>query len=71
MVRMREQLGVTSIVITHDMRSAYTSGRASRCCTRAGARRSEPSTRSSTRTDPIVRQFIEGKPDLELVEAGV
>src|SRR6476469_6236622 len=26
MVRMRDRLGVTSIVITHDMRSAYTVG---------------------------------------------
>ena len=66
MVRMREQLGVTSIVITHDMRSAYTRrARASRCCTRDACGRSARSTRSSTPTDPVVRQFIEGRADLD------
>jgi phospholipid/cholesterol/gamma-HCH transport system ATP-binding protein len=37
MVRMREKLGVTSIVITHDMRSALPRGARSRCSTREGA----------------------------------
>jgi len=71
MVRMREKLGVTSIVITHDMRSAYTVG--SRIamlfegtCRQVGTVEEIQKTR-----DPIVRQFIDGKPDLELVEAGV
>jgi len=71
MVRMREKLGVTSIVITHDMRSAYSVG--SRIamlfegtCRQVGTVEEIQKTR-----DPIVRQFIDGKPDLELVEAGV
>ncbi len=71
MVRMREKLGVTGIVITHDMRSAYT------VCSRIAmlyegtVRQVGTVEEIQHTTDPIVRQFIEGKADLELVEAGV
>ena len=50
MVRMREQLGVTGIVITHDMRSAYRVGTASPCCTKGRCARWGRSTRSSRPT---------------------
>ena len=41
MKRMQVQLGVTSIVITHDMRSAYFVGtHASRCCSKGRCARS-------------------------------
>lgn len=68
MVRTREALGVTSIVITHDMRSAYTvgdriamlyQGRVRAVGTVAETRQSE---------DPIVRGFIEGRADARLTE---
>ena len=69
MIRMREKLGVTSIVITHDMRSAYRvgtriamlyEGRVRRCGTVDEIRLSD---------DPVVRQFVEGRADIDL--AGV
>ena len=71
MVRMREKLGVTSIVITHDMRSAYTVGSRIAMLYEGTVRQVGTVDEIQHTTDPIVRQFIEGKADLELVEAGV
>ena len=65
MIRMRDRLGVTSIVITHDMRSAYRVG------TRIamlydGRVRSVGTVEEIQQTkDPVVRQFIEGRADLD------
>jgi phospholipid/cholesterol/gamma-HCH transport system ATP-binding protein len=66
MVRMRERLRVTSVVITHDMRSAYTVG--SRIAMLYQGRVQQVGTVDEIRntTDPIVRQFIEGRPSLDL-----
>jgi phospholipid/cholesterol/gamma-HCH transport system ATP-binding protein len=71
MIRMREKLRVTSIVITHDMRSAYTVG--SRIAMLYEGRVRQVGTVDEIRhtTDPIVRQFIEGRPDLEDIAVGV
>jgi phospholipid/cholesterol/gamma-HCH transport system ATP-binding protein len=71
MIRMREKLGVTSIVVTHDMRSAYTVG--SRIAMLYEGRVQQVGTVDEIRNtkDPIVCQFIEGKPDLASVETGV
>jgi phospholipid/cholesterol/gamma-HCH transport system ATP-binding protein len=65
MVRMREKLGVTSVVITHDMRSAYTVG--SRIAMLYEGRVRQVGTVEEIRrtTDPVVRQFIEGRPTLD------
>jgi phospholipid/cholesterol/gamma-HCH transport system ATP-binding protein len=65
MVRMREKLGVTSVVITHDMRSAYTVG--SRIAMLYEGRVRQVGTVEEIRrtTDPIVRQFIEGRATLD------
>ncbi len=65
MVRMREKLGVTGIVITHDMRSAYTVG--TRIAMLYDGRVRQVGTVDEIRntTDPIVRQFVDGKPNLE------
>ena len=71
MVRMREKLGVTSIVITHDMRSAYTVGSRIAMLFEGTVRQVGSVEEIQHTSDPVVRQFIEGKPDLELVEAGV
>src|SRR6476619_5193661 len=71
MVRMREKLGVTSVVITHDMRSAYTVGSRIAMLYEGTVRQVGTIEEIQHTRDPIVRQFIEGKPDLELVEAGV
>ena len=70
MIRMREKLGVTSVVITHDMRSAYTVG--TRIALLYDGRVRQVGTVEQIRhsTDPVVRQFIEGKPGLEMESAG-
>ena len=63
MVRTRERLGVTGVVVTHDLRSAYTvgdriamlyEGRIRQVGTAEAIRRSQ---------DPVVQQFIEGRPE--------
>jgi phospholipid/cholesterol/gamma-HCH transport system ATP-binding protein len=71
MIRMREKLGVTSIVITHDMRSAYTVGSRIAMLYEGKVRQVGTVDEIQHTHDPVVRQFIEGKPDLDLVEAGV
>src|SRR6185437_13183553 len=72
MIRMREKLGVTGIVITHDMRSAYTVGTRIAMLYEGRVRQVGTVDEIRNTTDPIVRQFIEGKPDLEpeLTESG-
>ena len=69
MVRMREKLGVTSIVITHDMRSAYRVGSRIAMLYEGTVRQVGTVDEIQHTSDPIVRQFIEGK--AELVDAGV
>jgi phospholipid/cholesterol/gamma-HCH transport system ATP-binding protein len=65
MVRMREKLGVTSIVITHDMRSAYTVGSRIAMLYQGVVRQVGTVDEIRATTDPIVRQFIEGRATLE------
>jgi phospholipid/cholesterol/gamma-HCH transport system ATP-binding protein len=65
MVRMREKLGVTSIVITHDMRSAYTVGSRIAMLFEGQVRQVGSVDEIRTSADPVVRQFIEGRPALE------
>jgi len=71
MVRTREKLGVTSIVITHDMRSAYTVGSRIAMLYEGSIRQVGSVEEIQHTSDPIVKQFIEGRPDLELTGAGV
>jgi phospholipid/cholesterol/gamma-HCH transport system ATP-binding protein len=65
MVRMREQLGVTGIVITHDMRSAYTVGTRIAMLYEGQVRAVGSVHDIQHSTDPLVRQFIEGRATLE------
>ena len=65
MVRMRDKLGVTSIVITHDMRSAYTVGTRIAMLYQGRVQQVGTVEEIQRTTDPIVRQFIDGKPDIE------
>ena len=65
MVRMREKLGVTSVVITHDMRSAYTVGTRMAMLYQGRVRQVGSVDEIRHSKDPIVRQFIEGKPTLD------
>ena len=62
MVRTREALGVTSIVITHDMRSAYRVGDRIAMLYDGRIRQEGTVAEIQQTTDPVVRQFIEGRP---------
>lgn len=64
MVRTREALGVTSIVITHDMRSAYAVGDRIAMLFEGKVRQVGTVAEIQQSDDPIVRGFIEGNPDL-------
>ena len=69
MIRMQQQLGVTSIVITHDMRSAYSVGTRIAMLYEGRVRSVGTVAEIQHTRDPIVRQFIEGKPSLDDVAA--
>jgi phospholipid/cholesterol/gamma-HCH transport system ATP-binding protein len=70
MVRMREKLGVTSIVITHDMRSAYTVGSRIAMLYQGRIRQVGSVDEIRATTDPIVRQFIDGRATLDDADRG-
>lgn len=65
MVRMREKLGVTGVVITHDMRSAYTVGTRIAMLYEGRVRWQGTIDEIHHTADPVVRQFIEGRPTLD------
>jgi len=69
MVRMEHQLGVTGVVITHDMRSAYTVANRIAMLYEGKVRQFGTVDEIKNTTDPVVRQFIEGR--AELATAGV
>ena len=62
MVRTRQQLGVTGIIVTHDMRSAYTVGDRIAMLYEGRVRQVGSVAEIQDSSDPIVRQFIEGRP---------
>src|SRR5438874_7272063 len=64
MIRMREKLGVTSIVITHDMKSAFSVGSRIAMLYEGSVRQVGTVDEIRHTTDPVVRQFIEGRPSL-------
>ncbi|MGD2136276.1 MAG: ATP-binding cassette domain-containing protein [Gemmatimonadales bacterium] len=63
MVRTREKLGVTGIVVTHDMQSAYTVGDRIAMLYEGTIRQVGTVEQIQRTHDPIVRQFIEGRPE--------
>jgi phospholipid/cholesterol/gamma-HCH transport system ATP-binding protein len=65
MIRMRDRLGVTSIVITHDMRSAYRVGTRIAMLYDGRVRKVGTVEEIQHTTDPVVRQFIEGRANLD------
>ena len=71
MVRTREKLGVTSIVITHDMRSAYYVGSRIAMLYEGKVRQVGTVDEIKHTKDPIVCQFIEGRPTVEMASTGV
>jgi phospholipid/cholesterol/gamma-HCH transport system ATP-binding protein len=64
MIRMREKLGVTSIVITHDMRSAYRVGDRIAMLYEGKVRQVGSVDQIRNSKDPVVRQFVEGRADI-------
>jgi phospholipid/cholesterol/gamma-HCH transport system ATP-binding protein len=65
MIRMRDRLGVTSIVITHDMRSAYRVGTRIAMLYDGRVRTVATVDEIQHTSDPVVRQFIEGRAELD------
>jgi phospholipid/cholesterol/gamma-HCH transport system ATP-binding protein len=61
-VRTRERLGVTGVVVTHDMRSAYTVGDRIAMLYEGRIRQVGTVAEVKATADPVVRQFIEGRP---------
>jgi len=61
-VRTREHLGVTGVVVTHDMRSAYTVGDRIAMLYEGRIRQVGTVAAVQVTEDPVVRQFIEGRP---------
>jgi phospholipid/cholesterol/gamma-HCH transport system ATP-binding protein len=64
MLRMEHQLGVTGIVITHDMRSAYTVSNRIAMLYEGRVRQVGTVDEIQNTTDPVVRQFIDGRAEL-------
>ena len=61
-VRTRERFGVTALVVTHDMRSAYTIGDRIAMLYEGRIRQVGTVAEVQKTEDPVVRQFIEGRP---------
>jgi phospholipid/cholesterol/gamma-HCH transport system ATP-binding protein len=62
MVKTRD-LGVTGVVVTHDMRSAFTCGDRIAMLHEGAIRQVGTPAELQASDDPVVRQFIEGRPD--------
>lgn len=63
MVRTQRELGVTGVVVTHDLRSAYTVGQRMAMLYQGAIRQVGSVEEMRESTDPVVRQFLEGRPD--------
>jgi phospholipid/cholesterol/gamma-HCH transport system ATP-binding protein len=68
MIRMRDKLGVTGVVITHDMRSAYRVGTRIAMLYEGKVRQNGTVEEIQKSADPVVRQFIEGRAEIDLNE---
>ncbi len=62
MVRARQELGTTGVVVTHDMRSAYTVGDRIAMLYKGRIRQVGTIAEIQATDDPVVRNFIEGRP---------
>ena len=63
MVRTREKLGVTGIVVTHDLASAYLVGDRIAMLYQGRIRQVGTVEEMRRTTDPILRQFLDGRPE--------
>lgn len=71
MIRMQKQLGVTGVVITHDMRSAYRVATRIAMLYEGSVRQVGTVKEIQETTDPVVRQFIEGRATMDEDARGV
>jgi phospholipid/cholesterol/gamma-HCH transport system ATP-binding protein len=62
-VRTQEELGVTGVVVTHDLRSAYTVGDRMAMLYEGTIRQAGTVEEMRESSDPVVRQFLEGRPE--------
>jgi phospholipid/cholesterol/gamma-HCH transport system ATP-binding protein len=67
MIRMQKQLGVTGVMITHDMRSAYRVASRIAMLYEGSVRQMGTVAEIQHTTDPVVRQFIEGRATLDAI----
>jgi phospholipid/cholesterol/gamma-HCH transport system ATP-binding protein len=70
MARTRD-LGVTGLVVTHDMRSAYSVGDRLAMLHEGMIRQVGTVREMQASHDPVVRQFIEGRPERVMLEPSV
>jgi phospholipid/cholesterol/gamma-HCH transport system ATP-binding protein len=63
MVRARRELGGTSVVVTHDLASAFTIGDRIAFLYEGRIRQVGTAQQIRETTDPLVREFIEGRPN--------
>jgi len=70
MVRTRD-LGVTGLVVTHDMRSAFSVGDRLAMLHEGTIRQVGTTREMQASHDPVVRQFIEGRPERVTLEPSV
>jgi phospholipid/cholesterol/gamma-HCH transport system ATP-binding protein len=64
MLRMQHKIGVTSVVITHDVKSAYRVGNRIALLHEGVVRQVGTVEEIQQTRDPVVRQFIEGRAEL-------
>ena len=62
-VRTQQELGVTGVVVTHDLRSAYTVGDRMAMLYEGTIRQVGGVEEMKASDDPVVRQFLEGRPE--------
>ncbi len=62
-LRTQGELGVTGVVVTHDLRSAYTVGNRMAMLFEGTIRQEGTVSEMQESADPVVRQFLEGRPE--------
>lgn len=71
LIMRTRDLGVTGLVVTHDMRSAFTVGDRVAMLHDGAIRQVGSVEQIQASHDPVVRQFIEGRPSPTIVEPAV
>jgi phospholipid/cholesterol/gamma-HCH transport system ATP-binding protein len=71
LIMRTRDLGVTGLVVTHDMRSAFTVGDRVAMLHQGTIRQSGTASEIQNSDDPLVRQFIEGLPKPALIRPAV